>query len=256
MKIPVLIYHNVLASEDLSRKNQRERFYSISSGTFDKHISILKAQGFQTIKTEAPVSEINRPVILTFDDGFQSAYRCHRILNDHGFYGIFFIVTDFVGQGPYLSWREIREMDSNGMSIQSHTCTHPILSAISEEQLRMEFCKSKALLEDKLEHSIDSLSIPQGFVNGKVIDVARQCGYQYIFTSQPGFYVPGSRRAIPRFTIYNHTTSESFCRLVRRSTYEVARQRARKWILNIPKHLLGDRFYHRARLLILQWLDN
>jgi hypothetical protein len=256
MKIPVVVYHDVLPSGYLSRQSRRGRFYSISSKTFEDHLRFLRVQGFHTVRMGAFPPDVGHPIVLTFDDGFQSAYCCHHSLINYGFNGTFFIVTDFVGQRPYLSWDEIREMDSSGMSIQSHTCTHPILSAISEDRMRTEFSVSKAILEDKLGHKIDSLSIPQGFANRKVIDIGSQCGYEYIFTSRPGLYVWGSRVPIPRLTIYNQTTKGSFCHLVRQSAYEIAKQRGRKLILSVPKRLLGASTYHRVRLQILQWFDN
>jgi peptidoglycan/xylan/chitin deacetylase (PgdA/CDA1 family) len=255
MKIPVLVYHNVVSSSELSRMSLRGQFYTISWNRFDEHLRFLREQAFRTVEIETPIPECRNPVILTFDDGLKSAYRCHLSLMESGFRAIFFIATDFVGRDSYLSWEEIREMDSHGMSVQSHTCSHPILSALGPEQIKMEFSLSKAVLEEKLGHKVDSLSIPQGFWNREIIDTARMCGYDYIFTSQPGLYLVGSGATVPRLSIYGRTTDSSFRRLVRRNPYEIARQRTRKLILGLPKRLLGAQNYHRVRQHILRMLD-
>ena len=255
MKIPVLVYHNVVSSGELSRMSLRDRFYTISWDRFDEHLRFLREQAFRTVEIEAPIPECRNPVTLTFDDGLKSAYRCHLSLMESGFRAVFFIATDFVGRDSYLSWEEIRQMDSHGMSIQSHTCSHPVLSALGPEQVKMEFSVSKAVLEEKLGHKVGSLSIPQGFLNREIIDIAGMCGYDYIFTSQPGLYTVGSGATVPRLSVYNRTTDSSFRRLVRRNPYEIGRQQTRKLVLGLPKRLLGDQNYHRVRQHILRMLD-
>jgi peptidoglycan/xylan/chitin deacetylase (PgdA/CDA1 family) len=256
MNVPVLVYHDVLSSEVLSRKTRRERFYSVSLDTFSDHMNFLESRGFGTIRIGPSACDFCHPIILTFDDGFESAYHCHRILRNHGLSGIFFVVTDFIGTRPYLNWEEIMEMDKNGMSIQSHTCSHPILTTMSFDQIRVEFDISKKTLEDRLGHVIDSLSIPQGFTKPEYVDIARQCGYQRIFTSQPGLYRLGSDSPIPRLSVYNETTLGSFRRLAYQNASEIIRQQCRKLILSVPKRLLGDTVYHALRLRILHLFDN
>jgi peptidoglycan/xylan/chitin deacetylase (PgdA/CDA1 family) len=255
MKIPVLVYHDIVSSGDLSRMSPRERFYTITRDRFDQHLRFLNEEAFQTVGIGSSTTELRNPVVLTFDDGLKSAYPCHLGLMRLGFHGIFFVATDFVGRESYLSWEEIREMDNNGMSIQSHTCSHPILSALGQEQIKMEFSLSKAVLEEKLGHKVDSLSIPQGFSNRGIIEIARMCGYDHIFTSQPGLYAVGSGATVPRLSIYNRTTDSSFRRLVRRNPYEIGRQQTRKLVLGLPKRLLGAQNYHRVRQHVLKWLD-
>lgn len=255
MKIPVLIYHNILPTKDLTLLPQGERYYSVASEIFEDHLSFLHAEGYQTIQIGTPLSDVPRPVVLTFDDGFKSAYWCYQNLKKYGFQGIFFIVTSFVGQHSYLSWDEIREMNANGMSIQSHTCNHLILTDISSKQIQSEFSLSKAILEDKLGHLVESLSIPHGFISKDIIDIARQCGYKYIFISQPGLYASGSMGPINRLTIYYHTKAGSFRRLVNQSAYEIGKQQMRKLVLGIPKSILGDKAYHRVHQNIMHWID-
>ena len=255
MKIPVLVYHDIVSSNELRGMSARDRFYTITWDRFDQHLRFLVEKAFQTVRIGGAAGENRNPVVLTFDDGLKSAYRCHQDLLKFGFNGVFFITTDFVGREGYLSWEEIREMDDNGMSIQSHTCSHPILSGLGPDRIRTEFSLSKATIEDMLGHGIDSLSIPQGFSNREITGIARECGYDHVYTSHPGLYAAGSRAPIPRLSIYNETSNDSFRRLVCRSSREIAGQRARKLILSVPKILLGHRNYHLVRQRILRWLD-
>ena len=63
MKIPVLVYHNVVSSGELSRMSLRDRFYTISWNRFDEHLRFLHEQAFHTVEIGALVPECRNPVI-------------------------------------------------------------------------------------------------------------------------------------------------------------------------------------------------
>jgi peptidoglycan/xylan/chitin deacetylase (PgdA/CDA1 family) len=171
------------------------------------------------------------------------------------FTATFFIATDFIGKKDYLTWEQISEMHGKGMNIQSHTCTHPILTEISFRQLRYEFTNSKSIIEEKLHKSIDSVAIPQGFLNNNIVQTAKDSGYTYIFSSDPGVYAINSDKIVKRLTVYKHTTISQFKRLVNMKSFELFKQKLYKITLAVPKTVVGNKNYHLLRKKILEILN-
>jgi len=95
-----------------------------------------------------------------------------------------------VADGLWMNWDHVREMVRGGMSIGSHTVTHPILSRVDDEQLRFELTESKRRLEEELSIPIDSISYPVGqpdSFNARCWEVAEQAGYRWAFSYYGGF---------------------------------------------------------------------
>ncbi len=63
-----------------------------------------------------------------------------------------------------ISWNQAREMDKNGVAIESHTVTHPILTNISETELSFELTKSREVLAEQLQREVKIFCYPNGNV--------------------------------------------------------------------------------------------
>lgn len=85
-----------------------------------------------------------------------------------------------------LTWEQVREMDSNGIEIGSHTVTHPILTRISRERLRYELCESRSRLESALGHKVELLGYPNGDHDATVQEEAARAGYKCAVTADYG----------------------------------------------------------------------
>ena len=85
-----------------------------------------------------------------------------------------------------LTWEQVREMDSNGIEIGSHTVTHPILTKISGERLRYELGESRARLEFELGRKVELLGYPNGDHNREVQLEAARAGYKCAVTADYG----------------------------------------------------------------------
>lgn len=70
------------------------------------------------------------------------------------------------------------------ITIQSHTVNHPVLTTSTDKTLKMEVTESKKYLEDLLGKTIDVFSFPNGNVGQREIDVLKEAGYRYAFTTQ------------------------------------------------------------------------
>lgn len=81
-----------------------------------------------------------------------------------------------------LTWSQIKEMANEGLNIESHTVTHPILSTLNPDELKQELSVSKQVIEENLNKPVHVICYPNGFardISTLVEDHAKSCGYQY-----------------------------------------------------------------------------
>jgi len=128
--IPVLMYHHITASPSSSME--------ISPETFAMHMQTLYDNGFTTITIDELISFVDsgtplpeRPVIVTFDDGYLSMYEyAFPVLERLGQHAINFVIGSTVGTQyyrdtnyptiPKFSFEQARAM-APIVDIQSHT---------------------------------------------------------------------------------------------------------------------------------------
>jgi peptidoglycan/xylan/chitin deacetylase (PgdA/CDA1 family) len=136
-----------------------------------KHVSSRSKKGF----------------VLTFDDGYVDfLMEAYPILTRYGFTATVFLVTDRVGMNsnwgaalgiPLMNWEQIRELSQRGISFGSHTCTHPRLSQLPDEQIRIELMCSKEKLEMILNKDIRLFAYPFGISDERIQRMAMEAGY-------------------------------------------------------------------------------
>jgi peptidoglycan/xylan/chitin deacetylase (PgdA/CDA1 family) len=85
-----------------------------------------------------------------------------------------------------LNVKEIEEL--NGLvDFQSHTVSHPILPACSDEKATEEIRTSKLQLEAQLDLEVTALAYPNGGYTTREMAIARAAGYECGLTTDPGF---------------------------------------------------------------------
>lgn len=236
MPLPILLYHEISLVDR----------YCMDPIKFAQQIHYLAGQGYRTLVTSDLANNmllnVNR-VMITFDDGFETdSSQVFPILNKHGFKGIHFITTGFIGEPRYLSWEQIKLLHSQGFDIQSHTHTHSLLATISLEKIKEELSKSKDILEQKLGKKIIALSLPGGNFNQKIISVAEDCGYKYVFTTQPEINRNNSR-LLHRFLVKQDSVLEDFKKAIT-GDYKFYQQKMFAYkIRKFMKNILGQNFY-------------
>jgi len=104
-----------------------------------------------------------------------------------------------------LTWKQIRQMQTAGVSFGAHTMTHPVVSRL-EEDLDWELGESKRILEDRLQRPVLDFAFPFG-KNNECGDAAIAClvrlGFRSAVTSIEGL----NRRATNPFALHR----VSFC---------------------------------------------
>jgi len=67
-----------------------------------------------------------------------------------------------------MSWDELAAIDPGLVTIGSHTCNHPILTSLNDEQLQSELRDSRAQLEKRLGRAVEHFCYPNGTYDDRV----------------------------------------------------------------------------------------
>jgi peptidoglycan/xylan/chitin deacetylase (PgdA/CDA1 family) len=160
--VPILLYHHIQESEFPSR-------YRIPPEKFEQQIKLLHDWGYTTISTELLVQAITlgaqlppHPIIITFDDGDIDVYQnAFPIMEKYGFTGVFYLVSNYIGQPNYITAEQVQEMAAAGWEIGSHSLSHLDLIKNPERQ-RDEIVQSKEQLETMLGVPVRTFAYPFG----------------------------------------------------------------------------------------------
>jgi peptidoglycan/xylan/chitin deacetylase (PgdA/CDA1 family) len=84
-----------------------------------------------------------------------------------------------------MDWDALRSLDSDLITIGSHTLTHPILPTLDEAAIHFEMTESRRQLEQKLNRAVNYFCYPNGSFNTKTLLAARQT-YSAAVTAENG----------------------------------------------------------------------
>lgn len=201
---------------------------SMPPSQFGSLIGRLAAEGFQGISIGAwmagAVTERD-PVILTFDDGFESVHsQALPVLERHGFTATVFPIT--AGLGSTIDWRvgghalpalrlldaaQLRELVASGWDVGAHTINHKHLTSLDHEAIGVEVAGSRRALEDLLARPVSTFAYPYGAWSPEVAEVVAGSGFKSAWTTRPG-------RVSER-----HALAQARCMLPPRATFNSVR---------------------------------
>ena len=137
-----------------------------------------------------------RAVVITIDDGYESAHRhALPLLRKYGFPATLFVYTDFVGSGDGLSWQQLQELAASGLvDVQAHSKSHRNLiergANEGDQQYRQaidaEVRTPRELLERRLPVHVRHYAFPYGDANDAVLEALARQQYQLGVTVNPG----------------------------------------------------------------------
>lgn len=190
-KVPVMMYHDILP--------QKEVFFDVTPKEFEEHLRLIQENGLTPISLEQLITHLRtglplpeKPILLTFDDGYGGHYEfVYPLLKKYGYPGVFSIYTSNIGINTgrtHVTWDHLREMAADPLiTIAAHSVTHPPdLRTLPEDKLQMEVIESKRLLEDKLGISIHYFTYPTGKYDDRVAASVRKAGYLAALTMDDG----------------------------------------------------------------------
>jgi peptidoglycan/xylan/chitin deacetylase (PgdA/CDA1 family) len=186
--LPILMYHGIKTDRQ-SVPEGRElgaELYDVSLEQFAAQMTWLSDNNYQTINIDEINNSIQpRQVVLTFDDGEMNNFiHAFPVLQRLKLTAYFFVIVNRVGTPGYMGWDELRQLQESGMKIGSHGLTHRILTSLTDREVEAELAGSLQCLVNHLGDGINTLSIPRGFCDDRIIQIADKLGYQNVFISK------------------------------------------------------------------------
>lgn len=245
----VLLGRNKFACLTYHAIGERAGQYTLSERQFQDQLALLQREayvidGFEGLELKLRSGQClpSRYVVLTVDDGHESALWAADLLGKYDGHASFFLTRDRSASMPgYIHEKDIRELRRRGFSVGTHGATHRGLTFLPKAHCLAELAESKRWLEDIISEEVRYMAAPYGFINPRVMKSAFECGYALVGTcnewtnSPETMTLPGR---VNRVNVRRHFSMRAFQHIVEgHSVFYVWRQvRARG--LTIPKWLL------------------
>lgn len=263
-RIPILLYHRLLSKEAADRGEVRddEIIFASYDVSFASQMKYLHEAGYTTLDFddyvaircgESPRPE--KPVIITLDDGYLSSYRyAFPVLKQYGQKATVFVALEpgeytrriVEGVDAFLTHDQIREMSVSGISIQSHTLTHCVLTELADDAARRELGESRSKLSDLTGLPVEHIAIPRAGYSQRIKRLVREAGYKTACCNRKGAATGASDPlALPRIVIERDMDLRSFARSLTSATS--AMLRIVGTVKGVPALLGGARFARAIR---------
>ncbi|ACK68741.1 polysaccharide deacetylase [Gloeothece citriformis PCC 7424] len=182
-KVPVIMYHDILP--------KKEVFFDVTPEELEEHFKLIQDQGLTPISLNLLIAHLRsgfplpeKPILLTFDDGYGGHYKyVYPLLKKYGYPATFSIYVkkmEMKTGRTSVTWEQLKEMAADPLvTIVSHSVTHPRdLRELSDDQLRTEIIESKRILEQQLNIPIDYFTYPEGKADARVKQWVAAAGYR------------------------------------------------------------------------------
>lgn len=146
-----------------------------------------------------------RDLAVTFDDGLSSvAASGAPILRDLGIPWALFVVSDWAegrhhfGDGLFLGWQEIESLAASGVTIGSHSVSHPNFGSLPRTLAEHELFESRRVIEARTGIKATTFAIPFGQSHDWSAEAglaARDVGYEAVYAQSNRRRPPGT---VPR----------------------------------------------------------
>ncbi|NLE99585.1 MAG: polysaccharide deacetylase family protein [Anaerolineales bacterium] len=193
-RVPVLMYHYV--SELPSDADAYRVDLTVPPESFRAQLQYLADEGYHAITLTDLYRHLtegyplpDRPIILTFDDGYRDAYEVvFPLLVEFGFSGTFFVLATPAHHewNEYLTWSQIKEMADAGMDIQAHGRDHVDLRGRSYDYLVYQVLGIKEAVEAHTGQPVRFFCYPSGQYDEALIEMLRSVGYWGAVTTHWG----------------------------------------------------------------------
>ncbi|MCL5775084.1 MAG: polysaccharide deacetylase family protein, partial [Patescibacteria group bacterium] len=229
LKLPILMYHHIGNPPPNPGKIRIDLTVSVEN--FRQQVKWLKDNGYTSVKfsdlynySVGKARLPAKPVILSFDDGYQDAFdNAVPALREQGMVGSFAIITQYPathsGTNFYADWDEIKAAYSQGMEIVSHTQDHFDRQnpKYNEKFISDNLKGSIADIQNHLGLATNVLIYPYGRYTPKYLKLAEEAGFKIGITVHSGNIVDlNNLMEVPRVRVHNSTSLEKFARLVER----------------------------------------
>ncbi len=222
-EIPILTYHRVL-----QERPQGSIFnIYVTVDELESQIISLKKRGFEfvTFKEIADGVRVKKPVVLTFDDGYEDNYlNLLPLLKRHQAKAVIYALGDRTIKNNYwdmakgepearlMSDEQLLECHRSGLvEIGAHSMTHQPLSSLSDDQAKGEIVSSKRVLESLLGDEVVSFAYPYGDYGEREIDYVQKAGFVFgVATVSGPVAIADDLMRVRRITMFANTKPLKF----------------------------------------------
>ena len=200
----ILVYHRFGEGQFPSTNIRMEQFKS--------HILELRRKRYNILPITEIIQKIDNKeklpdftIGLSIDDAYSSVYeKAWPLLREAKIPFTLFISTDVVDRQAtgYMSWDQIRELKSSGVTIGSQTKSHKHLPLISIEDAKHEIDKANVRIKSELGLRPELFAYPYGEYNSSVRELIIDRGFKAALTQSSGaLHSYTDKFSLPRFAL-------------------------------------------------------
>ena len=218
-EVPIMMYHYVSElppNADIYRVD-----LTVLPEDFEAQLQYLAEAGYHAITLTDLHLHLtqgyplpDKPIVLTFDDGYRDAYEVvFPLLLEYGFTGTFFVLATpaHYEWDQYMTWAQMREMAETGMEIQSHGRDHVDLRDSSYDYLVYQILGIQEAIQHNVGRPPRFFCYPSGRYDSGVIDVLEAAGYWGAVTTEWGrTHTQDERFVMQRIRVRGNGTLEDY----------------------------------------------
>jgi peptidoglycan/xylan/chitin deacetylase (PgdA/CDA1 family) len=215
------MYHHVTDRLDGTRLAKLR----VSPAAFERQLDWLLDQGYQAVTLSRALGPRppEKPVVLTFDDGYADFHRrAWPLLRSRRMNATVFLVTGALGGVNHwdrdkepteelLSRSQILELAAAGVEFGGHTHSHCELEGLEPRRRMLEITGCQKVLTDLLGGPARTFSYPYGRFDQTVQAAVLRAGFTLACTTAPGKARPAADRlTLPRIIVKRADTMLDF----------------------------------------------
>tara|TARA_B100001173_G_scaffold301890_1_gene302977 strand:- start:98 stop:1015 length:918 start_codon:yes stop_codon:yes gene_type:complete len=142
---------------------------NIKMDIFKNHIEIIKKNDFEfynpiKFEEEFNIAKSKKKILLTIDDGFSSFYKnAWPYLKEKKIPFILFISTESIGKKGYMTWDQIKEIETNETSfLGNHSHSHEYLINYNFKDFKKDIDQSIKIFKNNIGYNPIFFSYPFG----------------------------------------------------------------------------------------------
>ncbi len=187
---------------------------------FAAQMQALKAAGWHAVTmdqleaywTRGVPLPPGKPVVLTFDNGYQSQYtNALPVLRSLGWVGVENI--QLLGLPPSqggLSESQVKGLVAAGWELDTQGMSHADLIALPPAALRYQVQTARQLLRSRYGVPVNWFAYPSGYYNAAVMAELKAAGFTGSETVVPGWATPAENRfTLPRLRVLGGTSPQT-----------------------------------------------
>lgn len=211
--VPVLCWHQLRNWRSADSAYARNLLIC-PPGHFRAQLDALAADGWHTIGPDQYLAHLtqdaplpDKPVLLSFDDaqGSQMTEALPQLLSRR-MTATFFVMTVVLGNPGWLSRRDLRRLDAEGMTIAAHTWDHHRVDRYTAGDWAVQLTRPRTLLEQVIGKPVKHFAYPYGAWDPAAVAHVEAAGYQSAYQLADRTPDP----AAPRYTLRRSLVSSTW----------------------------------------------